>query len=192
MTYPQKQINRTINFIVDQLRYNYKQESIYLSGPQKKSLRKEIELALKPLSEKNRKKIEFHASNIDLAALFTSFNTQDIIFPDNMTIIIKRKGISIVWQGDVRTEIYNHQKEKRKTESQRDSELEEKLRLLTLDEVDDYSSSNSGEDEEDVFFERKPSTFVPLSDYIHQCARSHQKQQTTQVSISSKPALTNA
>lgn len=120
----------------------------------------------------------FHPSNGKLATLFKSFEEQNILFPENTTIIFKRHGISMMKQNGVETEIYNLKKEKRNSASQRESDLEEKLRLLTL-EADDDSGSYEEDDDEDLFYQNTPQAFTPLSAFMQICRKSQQKQETS-------------
>jgi hypothetical protein len=99
-------------------------------------------------------------SNQKLANFFSLLTESQIVYPENMTYILKRSGISYMNHNGERSEIYNRQKARVKVSARRVSEIAEQLSDLSLD---DNSVEYSDYSEEPSYIR----SITPMKDHFH-------------------------
>ncbi len=164
MSYQTQHLQFTIDYILKQLTYaNVREDLNKLSKSDKKWIAAALMQALDPIQKHNPKVIVINVDNGKLNEFFAALDNNDpkILFPENVTFILKRNGTSYEKKDGLKKEIYNRPKAKAKFASRRVTELAEELNEMLLD--DDYDSVNSheAESEDDYAVEAQSATYTP-------------------------------
>ncbi len=166
MSYQTQHLQHTVDYIINQLTYaNVREDLKHLSKSDKKWIAAALMQALDPIQSHNPKVIVINKDNIKFHAFFALLDESNIIYPRDVTYLLKRKGTSYEKYHDEKKEIYNRAKKKVKYASRRVTELAEQLEEMLLDDYDDdddeHRSAYSSEDADEYGINEPAGTFTP-------------------------------
>lgn len=148
MTYQQRHIQATVDYVVNKLVYaGDKGDKKDLSHNNKKWVRAELMEALDPLQKRNRKTIAINKLNKSLSAFFKTLEAANIEFPPDVTYLLERGGKSYECMNGEKIEIYNRADIKIKTSRRRSAEIREHLVDDSYDDEYEFRSESESEAE---------------------------------------------
>jgi hypothetical protein len=142
MAYQQRQIEFSVDYIVNQLLYtNQRDSSQTLNQNDRNLFTAELIKALDPLHKKNPKFIFINSDNKNLRSFFKMLDDKEVLFPENTTYKLKRNGVTLEIKNGESKEIYSKSKSNYKHHISKKmdqlEELSEQLDALTTQEQDD-------------------------------------------------------
>ncbi len=161
MSYLVRHLRFTAEYISNQLSYvDVREDFTQLSKSDKEKVTEALLKDLKAIQLENPKYILINTDNIRLHNYFVVLRSMNVIYPESVTYLMKREGITFECQGEQKREIYNRQKAKAKIASRRSSELQEQLDMMLSDiEDEDDESDEYDFDEEAASYTPQFATF---------------------------------